>query len=40
MQFEMRDDKLCKIVCRKEKLSKETLKAFKEKIDNDYRVNM
>lgn len=40
MQFEMRNDQLCKVVCRKEKFSPEALKNFKAKIDGEYRINM
>ncbi|KAG0599023.1 hypothetical protein M758_12G121100 [Ceratodon purpureus] len=39
-EFEMRNDQVCKIVCRKEKFSEGALKNFKEKIDGEYRVNM
>jgi hypothetical protein len=39
-QFEMNNDQLCKIVCKKEKFSPEALKNFKDKIDSEYRVNM
>lgn len=39
-QFEMRNDQLCKVVCRKEKFSPEALKNFKAKIDGEYRINM
>ncbi|CAL5048350.1 unnamed protein product [Urochloa decumbens] len=37
--FKMRRDESCKIVCRR-KLSQEAAKNFKEKIDDEYRVNM
>lgn len=37
--FKMRRDESCKVACRK-KLSKESAKNFKEKIDDEYRVNM
>ncbi|KAL4386516.1 hypothetical protein GQ457_09G005820 [Hibiscus cannabinus] len=37
--FEMREDQPCKVVCRK-KLNAESAKKFKEKIDDEYRVNM
>ncbi|OMO70796.1 hypothetical protein CCACVL1_18656 [Corchorus capsularis] len=37
--FEMREDQPCKVVCRK-KLDAESAKNFKEKIDDEYRVNM
>lgn len=39
-QFLMRTDEQCKVLCRIEKLSKEQAKAFKDKIDDDYKVNM
>uniref|UniRef100_A0ACD6AGY8 Uncharacterized protein n=1 Tax=Avena sativa TaxID=4498 RepID=A0ACD6AGY8_AVESA len=37
--FKMRRDESCKVVCRP-KLSAEAAKNFKEKIDDEYRVNM
>ncbi|KAJ6820501.1 transmembrane 9 superfamily member 7-like [Iris pallida] len=37
--FKMNTDESCKVACRK-KLSQETAKNFKEKIDDEYRVNM
>ncbi|GJN38674.1 hypothetical protein PR202_gb27739 [Eleusine coracana subsp. coracana] len=37
--FKMRRDESCKVVCRR-KLSQEAVKNFKEKIDDEYRVNM
>jgi transmembrane 9 superfamily protein 2/4 len=37
--FKMRRDETCKVVCRS-KLSPEAAKNFKEKIDDEYRVNM
>ncbi|KAF0901812.1 hypothetical protein E2562_006446 [Oryza meyeriana var. granulata] len=37
--FKMRRDETCKVVCRT-KLSPEAAKNFKEKIDDEYRVNM
>ncbi|ONK76558.1 uncharacterized protein A4U43_C03F29520 [Asparagus officinalis] len=37
--FKMRTDETCKVACRT-KLTKETEKNFKEKIDDEYRVNM
>ncbi|XP_008793236.1 transmembrane 9 superfamily member 7-like [Phoenix dactylifera] len=37
--FKMRRDETCKVVCRT-KLSQEAAKNFKEKIDDEYRVNM
>jgi hypothetical protein len=39
LQFKMRRDESCKVVCRP-KLSAEAAKNFKEKIDDEYRVNM
>ncbi|KAI5070332.1 hypothetical protein GOP47_0014675 [Adiantum capillus-veneris] len=39
-KFRMRENELCKLVCRIEKLSTEEVKKFKEKIDDEYRVNM
>lgn len=39
-QFEMNNDQLCKIVCKKVKFPPEALKNFKDKIDSEYRVNM
>ena len=36
----MKEDKQCKIVCRIEKLSDKSAKGFKDRIENDYRVNM
>jgi len=38
--FKMKEDKQCKIVCRKEKLGEKATKLFKDRIENDYRVNM
>lgn len=38
-QFKMRVDEGCKVSCRV-KLNPETAKNFKEKIDDEYRVNM
>lgn len=35
----MRRDESCKVVCRRQ-LSQEAAKNFKEKIDDEYRVNM
>lgn len=39
MQFKMREPQMCNIVC-KLKLDAKTAKEFKEKIDDEYRVNM
>lgn len=36
----MKNDQLCKIVCKKDKFSEGAIKNFKAKIDGDYRVNM
>ncbi|KAJ7515225.1 hypothetical protein O6H91_22G006100 [Diphasiastrum complanatum] len=38
--FHMKEDKLCNIVCKIDKLSERAAKNFKEKIEEDYRVNM
>ena len=38
-QFEMRHETPCKVACRM-KLNAEAAKNFKEKIDDEYRVNM
>ncbi|MCO5568870.1 hypothetical protein L7F22_022572 [Adiantum nelumboides] len=38
--FQMREDKLCNVACKIDKLNAATVKAFREKIDDDYRVNM
>jgi hypothetical protein len=35
MQFKMRRDESCKVVCRRQ-LSQEGVKNFKEKIDDEY----
>lgn len=39
LQFKMRESQMCAAVCRV-KLDKKTAKAFKEKIADEYRVNM
>ncbi len=39
-QFQMKEDKSCVFVCRHEKLSGKSAKAFKDKIEDEYRVNM
>lgn len=39
-QFLMRTDEQCKVLCRIESLSAAQSKAFKDKIDDDYKVNM
>ncbi|CAK9250325.1 unnamed protein product [Sphagnum jensenii] len=38
--FQMKEDKSCVFVCRHEKLSGKSVKAFKDKIEDEYRVNM
>eukprot|EP00897_Mesotaenium_endlicherianum_P009787 jgi/Mesen1/8837/ME000053S08240 len=38
--FSMRVDEQCKVVCKKEPISKSEAKLFKERIDEDYRINM
>ncbi|AES59111.1 putative nonaspanin (TM9SF), major facilitator superfamily domain-containing protein [Medicago truncatula] len=38
--FKMREPQMCNVVCKKLKLDAKTAKAFKEKIDDEYRVNM
>ena len=38
-QFKMREEQTCQVVCRV-KLDAEAAKNFKEKIDDEYRVNM
>lgn len=39
LQFEMREDMPCKVACRV-KLNAEATKNFREKIDDEYRVNL
>lgn len=39
-QFSMRVDEQCKVLCKKDGLSKVETSAFKKRIDEDYRVNM
>lgn len=39
LQFKMREAQMCNILCRVT-LDAKTAKAFKEKIDDEYRVNM
>eukprot|EP00877_Chromochloris_zofingiensis_P001992 jgi/Chrzof1/11794/Cz06g10110.t1 len=39
-QLQMRVDEQCKVLCRIESLSSAQAKAFKDKIDDDYKVNM
>ncbi|XP_002989231.2 transmembrane 9 superfamily member 7 [Selaginella moellendorffii] len=38
--FSMREDRSCIVACKGEKLSEKSAKNFKEKIDEDYHVNM
>lgn len=40
LQIQMRLDEPCKVVCKIDKLSKDHAKAFMEKIDDEYRINM
>ena len=39
LQFEMRVPQMCKVLCRRV-LNEKTAKDFKEKIEDEYRVNM
>ena len=39
LQFKMREPQMCNVVC-KLKLDAKIAKEFKEKIDDEYRVNM
>ncbi len=39
-QIQMRVDEQCKVLCRIESLTTGQTKAFRNKIDDDYRVNM
>ena len=39
-QFNMKDDKQCQVVCRKQALDEKSAALFRERIENDYRVNM
>ncbi|KAG6556360.1 hypothetical protein Mapa_002303 [Marchantia paleacea] len=39
-QFKMKESQLCKFVCHKKSVSEKAAKDFKEKIDEEYRVNM
>lgn len=39
LQFKMRESQMCAAVCRV-KLDEKSAKAFKEKIADEYRVNM
>ncbi|GBF92602.1 hypothetical protein Rsub_05216 [Raphidocelis subcapitata] len=38
--FQMRNDEMCKVLCRIEKLSADQTKAFSTRIEDDYKVNM
>jgi transmembrane 9 superfamily protein 2/4 len=40
LQIQMRNDEQCKVLCRIEKLTDSQAKAFKEKVEDDYKVNM
>jgi|SouAtlMetagenome_1021521.scaffolds.fasta_scaffold405554_1 transmembrane 9 superfamily protein 2/4 len=40
LQIQMRLDEPCKVVCKIDGLSKDHAKAFMEKIDDEYRINM
>ncbi len=40
VQIQMRVDEQCKVLCRIETLSSAQAKAFRNKIEDDYRVNM
>ncbi len=40
MQLNMRVDEQCKVLCRIEALSPAQVKAFRAKVDDDYKVNM
>jgi len=39
-QIQMRTDEQCKVLCRIEKLTSAQSKAFVDKIEDDYKVNM
>jgi DNA-directed RNA polymerase subunit F len=39
-QFKMREDKVCNFACKIDKLDPEVASKFREKINEDYRVNM
>lgn len=39
-QIQMRVDEQCKVLCRIESLTAAQAKAFKSKIEDDYKVNM
>ncbi|OAE22979.1 hypothetical protein AXG93_2717s1090 [Marchantia polymorpha subsp. ruderalis] len=39
-EFKMKESQLCKFVCHKKSVSEKAAKDFKEKIDEEYRVNM
>ncbi|KAH7294029.1 hypothetical protein KP509_28G053300 [Ceratopteris richardii] len=38
--FQMKEDKLCNVACKIDHMDATTVQAFREKIDEDYRVNM
>lgn len=38
--FQMKEDKMCSLACKIDEVKADTVKAFREKIDDDYRVNM
>lgn len=40
LQIQMRVDEQCKVLCRIESLSSAQTKAFRTKVEDDYRVNM
>lgn len=40
VQLKIRVDEQCKVLCRIESLSQPQVKAFKTKIEDEYRVNM
>ena len=40
LQVQMRVDEQCKVLCRIESLSSAQAKAFRAKVEDDYRVNM
>jgi hypothetical protein len=39
-QFKMREDKICNFACKIDKLDPDIASKFREKINEDYRVNM
>ena len=40
LQLEMRLDEQCKVVCKIDSLTKDQAKAFRSKVEDEYRVNM